>query len=165
MVPTSCACAHTKWRQRRPRTEPNIFFSLHLCVICFMERPLQINKIGIHRRVLFLMKAPHASAEAFTFFSTPPSQPFQAHIRVPHSPTQYPLSHFQIFFLHFTFATTNVAHRSFHFLLFPFFRNFSSGSWYCFSGCHCCKSTWLLKEEEPELPSSCCRKSSTFTLS
>lgn len=149
MVPT-CACAHTKWRQRRRRRSRIFFFSLHLCVICFMERLLQINKIGIHRRVLSLMKAPHASAEAFTFFYTssplPPSaHPFYARMRVPYSyPLSLPLPLLYLGDIYFTFATSNVACSSFHFLLFPFFRNFSSGTQYCFTVCHCCKSTWIL---------------------
>ncbi|KYQ57765.1 hypothetical protein ALC60_03258 [Trachymyrmex zeteki] len=53
----------------REKEETGGFPSLHFCVICFMERLLQINIIGIHRRVLSPDEAPCAPG-LLHFFTT-----------------------------------------------------------------------------------------------
>lgn len=55
----------------------SIFPSLHFCVICFMERLLQINIIGIHRRVLSPDEA--LCAPGLLHFFPPPPTHFLSH--------------------------------------------------------------------------------------
>ncbi|KYN34114.1 hypothetical protein ALC56_11614 [Trachymyrmex septentrionalis] len=61
--------------ERETETYNKVFPSLHFCVICFMERLLQINIIGIHRRVLSPDEAPCAPGLLHFFPPSPPRLP------------------------------------------------------------------------------------------
>ena len=87
-----------------------LFLSLHLCVICFMERLLQINIIGIHRRVLSHGRKRRSSAgasRAFYIFFHPllhpsflrPTESPRAPLSVVALARYYPVPSFFFFFL------------------------------------------------------------------
>ena len=142
------------------RKKSPIFSSLHFCVICFMERLLQINIIGIHRRVLSPTKRP--ARRGFYIFSThPPTHP-----PTPFRPAPTPPQ--PIFFVSppppprpappppapshqhravtatatATAATTiagltHAVHTRALIFIIRVFWNFSSGAQHCFTVCHC----------------------------
>ena len=137
------------------RKKSPIFSSLHFCVICFMERLLQINIIGIHRRVLSPTKRP--ARRGFYIFSTlhlllllllPPPTLLPIFFVSPPPPLPLAASHQR---------RTSIApsppppppplpprSRDSHtrctralIFIIRVFWNFSSGAQHCFTVCHC----------------------------